>query len=126
MRSSLTGFVPISLTMTRVFGLVSVLAALFAGVYLYAAQTRDAGPVTLRDERRGACGDDAAATNFRGSPHRSRRGSPRTGPTRCRPASRVWRRARPGRHEWLLPPDDRRPIVEHEVGPGGQPQAGPC
>ena len=128
MRSSLTGFVPISLTMTRVFGLVSVLAALFAGVYLYAAQTRDAGPtspsVTSAEAR---AETTAAATNFQGVAASLQAWFAENGTyagAGLPPGSGVVL-ARADTSGYCLQ-TTAGAVVEHEVGPGGQPQAGPC
>jgi predicted deacylase len=128
MRSSLTGFMPMSLNMTRVFGLVSVLAALFAGVYLYAAQTRDAGPtspsVTSAEAR---AETTAAATNFQGVVASLQAWFAENGAyagASLPPGSGVVL-ARADTSGYCLQ-TTAGGVVEHEVGPGGQPQAGPC
>ena len=128
MRSSLTAFMPIGLSMTRVFGLVSVLAALFAGVYLYAAQTRDAGPtspsVTSAEAR---AETTAAAANFQGVAASLQAWFAENGTyagASLPPGSGVVL-ARADTSGYCLQ-TTAGAVVEHEVGPAGQPQAGPC
>jgi hypothetical protein len=128
MRSSLTDRVPIGLSMTRLFGLVSVLAALAVGVYLYAAQTRDAGPtspsVTSVEAR---AETTAAATNFQGVVASLQAWFAENGTyagATLPPGSGVVL-ARADSSGYCLQ-TTAGSVVEHEVGPGGQPQAGPC
>jgi hypothetical protein len=128
MRSSLTGRVPIRLSMTRLVGLVSMLAALAVGFYLFAAQTRDAGPTSPSGTSAEARAETtAAATNFQG----------------VVASLQAWF-AENGTYAGAAPPPGSGvvlaradssgyclqttagSVVEHEVGPGGQPQAGPC
>src|SRR5512141_22895 len=126
MRSSLTDRVPIGLSMTRLFGLVSVLAALAVGVYLYAAQSRDAGPtspsVTSVEAR---AETTAAATNFQGVVASLQAWFAENGTyagATLPPGSGVVL-ARADSSGYCLQ-TTAGSVVEHEVGPGGQPQAG--
>jgi hypothetical protein len=128
MRSSLTDPVPIGLSMTRLFGLVSVLAALAVGVYVYAAQTRDAGPaspsVTSAEAR---AETTAAAANFQGVVASLQAWFAENGTyagATLPPGSGVVL-ARADTSGYCLQ-TTAGAVVEHEVGPGGQPQAGPC
>jgi hypothetical protein len=114
--------------MTRLFGLVAVLAAFAVGLYLYAAQTRDAGPtspsVTSAEAR---AETTAAAANFEG----------------VTAALQAWFAENGTYAGAALPPGSGVVLaradtsgyclqttagtsVEHKVGPGGQPQPGPC
>jgi hypothetical protein len=128
MRSPLIDRLPIGLNMTRLFGLVSVLAALAVGVYLYAAQTRDAGPtspsVTSVEAR---AETTAAATNFQGVVASLQAWFAENGTyagATLPPGSGVVL-ARADSSGYCLQ-TTAGSVVEHEVGPGGQPQAGPC
>ena len=128
MRSSPADRVPIDLSMTRLFGLVSVLAALAVGAYLYAAQTRDAGPsspsVTSAEAR---AETTAAAANFQGVVAALQAWFAENGTyagATLPPGSAVVL-ARADTSGYCLQ-TTAGAVVEHEVGPGGQPQAGPC
>ena len=116
------------LRMTRLFGLVAVLAALVVGVYLYAVQTRDAGPTSSSATSAEAQAvTTAAATNFEG----------------VTAALQAWFAENGTYAGAVLPPGSAVVLVradtsgyclqttagaavEHEVGPGGPPQPGPC
>jgi len=128
MRSSLTERVPICPSMTRLFGMVSLLAALAVGFYLFAAQTRDAGPtspsVTSAEAR---AETTAAATNFQGVVASLQAWFAENGTyagATLPPGSGVVL-ARADSSGYCLQ-TTAGAVVEHEVGPGGQPQAGPC
>jgi hypothetical protein len=128
MRSPLIDRLPIGLNMTRLFGLVSVLAALAVGAYLYAAQTRDAGPtspsVTSAEAR---AETTAAATNFQGFVASLQAWFAENGTYAgaTLPAGSGVVLARADSSGYCLQ-RTAGGVVEHEVGPGGQPQAGPC
>jgi len=116
------------LRITRLFGLVSVLAAFAVGVYLYAAQTRDAGPtspsVTTAEAR---AETTAAAANFQGVTASLQAWFAENGTYAgavLPPGSGVvFARADMSGYCLQTSAGD---AVEHEVGPGGQPQPGPC
>ena len=119
---------PISMTVTRVFGLLLVLVAIAVGVYLYAAQTRDEGPgasavTTVESQAESA----VAATNFAG----------------VTAALQAWFVQNGTYAGATLPPGSGVVLVRgdasgyclqtaagtavaHEVGPGGRPQPGAC
>ena len=114
--------------MTRVFGLVLVLAALAVGTYLYAVQTRSESPaapaVTAAESR---AQSTVAATNFQGvvaslqawfAENATYAGAP------LPPGSGVVL-ARADTSSYCLQ-TTAGAAIEHEVGPGGQPQPGPC
>jgi hypothetical protein len=114
--------------MTRLFGLVSVLAALAAAVYLYAAQTRDSGPtspsVTSAEAR---AETTAAATSFQGVVASLQAWFAENGSYAgavLPPGSGVVL-ARADTNGYCLQ-TTAGAAVEHEVGPGGQPQPGAC
>jgi hypothetical protein len=114
--------------MTRVFGLLLLLVALAAGVYLYAAQTRDEGPAspavtTIESQAESA----VAATNFQGVAAVLQawfaQNATYVGAT-LPPGSGVVL-ARADATDYCLQTTTGA-AVEHELGPGGQPQPGPC
>jgi hypothetical protein len=114
--------------MTRLFGLVAVLAAFAVGVYLYAAQTRDAGPtspsVTSAEAR---AETTAAAANFAGVTASLQAWFAENGTyagAALPPGSGVVL-ARADTSGYCLQ-TTAGTAVEHEAGPGGQPQPGPC
>jgi hypothetical protein len=116
------------MSMTRVFGLLMVLVALAVGAYIFAVHARDQGPtsqtVTAVEQRAESA---VAATNFQG----------------VAASLQAWFAANatyagatlpPGSGVVLVRADSTSyclqttvgPGVEHEIGPGGQPQPGPC
>src|SRR4029077_12346137 len=105
----------------------SVLAALFAGVFLYAAQTRDAGPtspaVTSAEAR---AETTAAAANLQGAAASLQAWFDENGTyagASLPPGSGVVL-ARADTSGYCLQ-TTAGAVVEHEVGPPGQPQPGP-
>lgn len=114
--------------MTRLVGLVSVLAALAVAVYLYSAQTRGSGPaspsVTSAEAR---AETTAAATNFQGVVASLQAWFAENG-------TYAGAALPPGSGVVLVRADTNGyclqttagTAVEHEAGPGGQPQPGPC
>ena len=114
--------------MTRLLGLVSLLAALAGAVYLYSTQTRDSGPtspsVTSAEAR---AETTAAATNFQGVVASLQAWFAENGTyagAALPPGSGVVL-ARADTNGYCLQ-TAAGTAVEHEVGPGGQPQPGPC
>lgn len=116
------------LRMTRLFGLVAVLAALAVGAYLYAVQTRDAGPTSRSATSAEAQAvTTAAATNFEGVTAALQAWFAENGTyagAALPPGSAVVL-ARADTSGYCLQ-TTAGAAVEHEVGPGGQPQPGPC
>ncbi|HEY7692462.1 MAG TPA: hypothetical protein VH816_08980 [Gaiellaceae bacterium] len=114
--------------MTRAFGLIAILAALAIGAYLYAAQTRTEGPsapaVTSAESR---AESTAAEANFRGVAASLQAWFAEN-------ATYAGATLPPGSGVVLVRADQSGyclqttagAAVEHEVGPGGQPQSGPC
>jgi hypothetical protein len=114
--------------MIRVFGLLSVLAALAAAAYLFAAQTRSSGPASPSvTDAEARAETTAAATSFEG----------------VTASLQAWYAENGTYAGAVLPPGSgvvlaradtsgyciqtaAGPAVQHEVDPGGQPQPGPC
>jgi hypothetical protein len=114
--------------MTRLFGLVSVLAALAVAVYLYAAQTRDAGPASPAATSAEARAETtAAATSFQGvvAPLQAWFAENGTYAGAVLPPGSGVVLARADTNGYCLQ-TSAGAVVEHEIGPGGQPQPGPC
>jgi hypothetical protein len=116
------------LCMTRLLGLMSVVAALAAAAYLYAAQTRDAGPaspaVTSAEAR---AETTAAVASFQGVVASLQAWFAENGTYAgavLPPGSGVVL-ARADSNGYCLQ-TTAGTAVEHELGPGGQPQPGPC
>jgi hypothetical protein len=114
--------------MTRTFGLVAILAALAAGAYLFAVQSRKEGPtanaVTQVESQAVSA---AAGTNFQGAAQ----------------VLQAWYAANGTYAGATLPPGSGVVLaradqsgyclqataggtLEHELGPGGSPQPGAC
>jgi hypothetical protein len=114
--------------MTHLFGLVSVIAALAVAVYLFAAQTRDAGrtsPSMTNAEARAET--TAAGANFQGVVASLQAWFAENGTyagATLPPGSGVTL-ARADTSAYCLQ-TAAGAAVEHEVGPGGEPQPGPC
>ena len=114
--------------MTRAFALVSVLAALAVAAYFYAAQMRDSGPtspaVTSAEAR---AETTAAATTFQGVVASLQAWFAENG-------TYAGAALPPGSGVVLVRADTNGyclqttagAAVEHEVGPSGVPQPGPC
>jgi hypothetical protein len=114
--------------MTRAFGLIAILAALGIGAYLYAAQTRSESPsapaVTAAESR---AESTAAEANFQGVGASLQAWFAEN-------ATYAGATLPPGSGVVLVRADQSGyclqtvagAVVEHEVGPGGQPQPGPC
>jgi hypothetical protein len=114
--------------MTHLFGLVSVIAALAVAVYLFAAQTRDAGPTSPSVTNAEARAETTAAgANFQGVVASLQAWFAENGTyagATLPPGSGVTL-ARADTSAYCLQ-TAAGAAVEHEVGPGGEPQPGPC
>jgi hypothetical protein len=114
--------------MTRVFSLVLVLSALALAGYLYATQVRSEGPTAPSVTQAVTQAQSAAASaNFQGVAaalqawfveHATYAGAP------LPPGSGVVL-VRADANGYCLQ-TEAATAVEHELGPGGQPQPGPC
>jgi hypothetical protein len=114
--------------MTRLFGLAAVLSALAVGAYLFAVQSQKEGPATDEVTQVEAQAASAAAgTNFQGAAQALQawyaENGTYAGATLPPGAGVVLARADAGGYCLQTPPGS---AVEHELGPGGSPQPGPC
>jgi hypothetical protein len=115
--------------MTRLFGLAVVLSALAVGAYLLAVQSQKEGPTANAvTQVEAEAASAAAGTNFQDVRARRERRSVvgsvrgvRVPRRRCRPGLLV--RADTSGYCLQTPAGS---AVEHELGPGGSPQPGPC
>jgi type II secretory pathway pseudopilin PulG len=114
--------------MTRLFGLVAVLSALAVGAYVFAVQSQKEGQTANAVTQVEAQAASAAAgTNFQGAAQALQAwyaANGTYGGATLPPGSGVLLiRADAGAYCLQTPPGS---AVEHELGPGGSPQPGPC
>jgi hypothetical protein len=114
--------------MTRLFGIVAVLAALAVGAYLFAVQSQKEGPTAEAVTHVEAQAASAAAgTNFQGAAQALQAwyaaNDTYAGATLPPGAGVVLVRADASGYCLQTPPGA---AVEHELGPGGSPLPGPC
>src|SRR5262245_7784974 len=119
---------PILRAMTRLIGLVAVLSALAVGAYLFAVQSQQEGPTAEGATQVEAQAASAAAgTNFQGAAQALQgwyaANGTYTGATLPPGSGVVLVRADAGGYCLQTPPGS---ALEHELGPGGSPQPGPC
>lgn len=114
--------------MTRMFGLVALLAAVAVGAYLFSAQSRKEGPsagsVTQVESQAVSA---AVGTNFQGAAQVLKGWYAANGTyagATLPPGSGVVL-ARADQTGYCLQASENT-AVEHELGPGGSPQPGPC
>ena len=114
--------------MTRLFGLVAVLSALAVGAYVFAVQSQKEGPTTEAVTQLEAQAASAAAgTNFQGAAQALQAwyaaNGTYAGATLPPGSGVVLARADAGGYCLQTPSGS---AVEHELGPGGAAQPGPC
>ena len=119
---------PIDRAMTRVFGFVFVLAAVAVGAYLFSVQTRTDGPTSKAGQQMESRAVSAAAgSNFQGAAQVLQgwyvANGTYAGATLPPGSGVVVARADSAGYCLQTSPAG---TVEHEVGPGGSPQPGPC
>jgi hypothetical protein len=119
---------PMPRAMTRLFGLVAVLSALAVGAYLFAVQSQKEGPTAEGVTQVEAQAASAAAgTNFQGAAQALQAwyaaNGTYAGATLPPGSGVVLVQADTGGYCLQTPPGS---ALEHEVGPSGSPQPGPC